>query len=116
MTSSTRRIIKHSTIYAVGNILRQVASFIMLPIYTRFLSPADYGVVGLLTFAMSIMEAFFGARLGEAMPKYYFQENAVDRKCAVISTAFMITATSSALTAGVLFAVRNSTSSLLFGS
>jgi O-antigen/teichoic acid export membrane protein len=97
MSSSTQRIVKHSTIYAIGNILRQIASFIMLPIYTHFLSPADYGVVGLLTFAMSIAEAFFGARLGEAMPKYYFQEGTPRRKNAVISTAFIITAASSAV-------------------
>lgn len=116
MSSSTQRIVKHSTIYAIGNILRQIASFIMLPIYTHFLSPADYGVVGLLTFAMSIAEAFFGARLGEAMPKYYFQEDSPRRKNAVISTAFIITAASSAIAAFVLYLFKTETSSLLFGS
>lgn len=114
--SQTGRIVKHSTIYAVGNIARQLAGFLMLPIYTRYLTPADYGVVGLLTFAMAIMEPFFGARLGEAMPKYYFQQEDERKKRAVISTALMITGAVSASTSLILFFFRSETSSLLFGS
>ena len=113
---SVGRMVKHSTIYAIGNMTRQLAGFLMLPIYTRYLTPADYGVVGLLTFALAIMEPFFGARLGEAMPKYYFQEQDQLKKNAVISTALAITGTVSATTALVLFFVRDATSSLLFGT
>lgn len=115
-TSQTKRILKHSTIYAAGNILRQLVGFLMLPIYTRYLSPADYGVVGLLTFAMSMMEPLFGARLGEAMPKYYFGEKDEEKKHAVVSTALIVTASISAATAFALFFIRERSSTLLFGT
>lgn len=110
------RMVRHSTIYAAGNMTRQLAGFLMLPIYTRYLTPADYGVVGLLTFALAIMEPFFGARLGAAMPKYYFQEESRKKRNAVISTALSITGAVSAATALILFLLRDSASSLLFGT
>ena len=63
----------HASIYAAGNILRQIAGFLMLPVYTRFLTPADYGVVGLMVFAVSLIELALGVRLQWAIPKYYFE-------------------------------------------
>ena len=115
-TSQTKRLLKHSTIYAAGNIARQLVGFLMLPIYTRFLTPADYGVVGLLTFAMSMMEPLFGARLGEAMPKYYFQEHDKTKQNSVISNALIVTALISTVTIIILFTLRNQTSKILFGT
>jgi len=114
--SQARRIVKHSTIYAAGNVIRQLAGFLMLPIYTRYLTPADYGVVGLLTFAMAMMEPLFGARLMAAMPKYYFEQDDEKSRNSVISTALIITGVISALTSLVLFFLRDETSSLLFGT
>jgi len=114
--SQARRIVKHSTIYATGNVIRQLAGFLMLPIYTRYLTPADYGVVGLLTFAMAMMEPLFGARLMAAMPKYYFEQDDEKSRNSVVSTALIITGAISALTSLVLFFLRDETSSLLFGT
>jgi O-antigen/teichoic acid export membrane protein len=65
--------ISHAATYAIGNIARRVVGFAMLPIYTRLLTPADYGVIGLLTFAVALFEPILGARLGWAIPKFYFE-------------------------------------------
>ena len=89
--SGAGKLVKHSSIYATGNILRQLAGFIMLPIYTRYLVPADYGVVGLLTFAVSLIELVFGARLVQAVPKFFYEQKGRSERHAVISTALLIT-------------------------
>ena len=88
---------KHSSVYAVGTILRQLAGFLMLPIYTRLLTPADYGVIGMATFAIAILEVFFGARLIQAVPKYYFQFDTMKKKNSVIFSALLLTSTISLL-------------------
>ena len=36
---------KHSAVYGLGTILNRVVGFIMITIYTRFLTPADYGIL-----------------------------------------------------------------------
>lgn len=110
------RLLKHSTIYAIGNISRQLVGFIMLPVYTRFLTPADYGVIGLLSFAIILLEGALGARLTQAMPKYYYQQtNDSDRK-SVVSTALIITALVSLVTSIAIFAFQDAGSSVLFGT
>lgn len=39
------QIIKNSILYSIGEILPRAVSLLLLPIYTRYLSPADYGII-----------------------------------------------------------------------
>src|SRR5258708_5945686 len=111
--SNAGRLIKHSSIYAIGNISRQLIGFVMLPVYTRYLTPADYGVIGLLTFSVSLLEGVFGARLGQAMPKFYFEQEGQRERNAVISTALMVTGGVSLIMTAAVFIGRNSAAELL---
>ena len=54
MTESVKKTISHAGIYGAGLIIQRSISIIMLPIYTRFLSPDEYGVVSLLTVATEV--------------------------------------------------------------
>ena len=111
-----RKMAGHGSIYAAGALIRQLVGFLMLPVYTRLLSPADYGVVGLMTFAVSIMELFFGARLGQAVPKYYFDYADRQKRSQIVSTAMIITCFVGFITTSVSILLRNQFSQLLFGS
>ena len=71
---SSRNLLGSSSLYAIGTVARQLVGFLMLPIYTRYLSPADYGAVGLLTLTLALLEPFLGMRLGGAISKFYFDE------------------------------------------
>lgn len=42
---NTNQLIKNTTIYALGDIVPRLLSFISFPILTNYLTPADYGVV-----------------------------------------------------------------------
>lgn len=44
MTDS-KKLIKNTTIYAIGDIAPRLLSFISFPILTRYLLPADYGII-----------------------------------------------------------------------
>jgi len=44
-----RSLGKSFTVYGLGDVATSIISFLLLPIYARFLSPADYGAIGLLT-------------------------------------------------------------------
>ena len=83
-----RSFLSHTATYAIGNVARRLVGFAMLPIYTRFLTPADYGVIGLLTFALALFEPVFGARLGRAIPKFYFETMNARHRRAVIWGGF----------------------------
>ena len=114
--TQAKRMVKHSSIYAIGNISRQLVGFVMLPVYTHYLTPADYGVVGLLIFMVSLIELVFGGHMFHAVPKYYFeQEGDRDRKT-IISTALLLTSVIS-LTAVIAVVLLRDYSSLgIFGT
>lgn len=103
-----------ASLFAIGNILRQVVGFIMLPVYTTYLSPEDYGVIGLMAFFIIVVEALFGARLMDAVLRFYHRGAPFDQK-AVISTAFWVTSIASAFVVFGLVYFRDPISNTLFG-
>ena len=111
----SRSFVSHAATYAVGNIARRFVGFAMLPIYTRFLTPADYGVIGLLTFALALFEPLLGARLGWAIPRFYFDAKDRRGKREVIWGALGLTAAASAVSVIVLILFRNVAADVLFG-
>jgi O-antigen/teichoic acid export membrane protein len=102
--------------YAIGNVARRFVGFVMLPIYTRFLTPADYGVIGLLTFALALMEPLLGARLGWAIPKFYFDASDGLSRRRVIWGALILTGAASTVSVLVLVLFRNIAADILFGN
>lgn len=110
-----RSFISHAATYAVGNIARRIVGFAMLPIYTRYLTPADYGVIGLLTFALALFEPLFGARMGRAIPKFYFDSSDEHGRRAVVWGTLATTAAVSAVSMVALVLLRGVGSQILFG-
>ena len=81
------KLTKHTVIYGAGMMISKVISFIMLPIYTRYLTPADYGTVELLTSTIDVISMIVGLGLTGTIFKYYYEyEDQTDRN-EVISTA-----------------------------
>lgn len=106
----------HAATYAIGNIVSRLVGFLMLPIYTRYLTPADYGAVGLLIFSLSLLEPLFGARLARAVPRFYFAAADGRSRRAVIWGALALTGAVSAVTTIAIVLFRHPASRLLFGS
>lgn len=90
MSKEMNKTISHTGIYTLGNIMRQMVSFIMLPIYTRCLTPADYGVIELLSMIIDFFAIFLGLRIGEAIFRFYTQYEDKREKNEVISTALIM--------------------------
>lgn len=49
MLKELKRVFKDTVIYGLGSLLPKAAGIILVPIYTRFLLPADYGIISLAT-------------------------------------------------------------------
>jgi O-antigen/teichoic acid export membrane protein len=54
-----RELSKNSAIYGLGEVAIQVVSFLLLNVYVRYLSPADYGVLALLGSVEAVAKLFF---------------------------------------------------------
>jgi O-antigen/teichoic acid export membrane protein len=81
----SKLLAKHSSIYAAGTAMQRLAGFLLLPLYTKYLTPSDYGIkeiLGLTTEVLSIL-------LATGIFRFYFDfENERDRN-GVISTAML---------------------------
>ncbi|MCL6432168.1 MAG: hypothetical protein K6V36_15135, partial [Anaerolineae bacterium] len=54
-------------LYGISLLLTRTASFLLFPVYTRFLSPADYGVLELLDLTLYAFGTLLGMRIGDAL-------------------------------------------------
>lgn len=68
------KILRNSIIYTVISVLQKGISFLLLPIYTLYLSPDDYGVLGVSSSITSFLAIFTTLSLGAASTRFYFQK------------------------------------------
>src|SRR5690554_7067562 len=47
-TYSVKKVLKGASMYSLGDVLVKASGFFLIPLYTRVLTPADYGIVGYL--------------------------------------------------------------------
>jgi O-antigen/teichoic acid export membrane protein len=81
-----KRFFKHTAVYTIGNLIYRGASFLLVPLYAHYLTPADYGALELLYATSAIFQSLFASGLAHAAMRFYFEyEDRKDRN-AVIST------------------------------
>ena len=85
---NARQWSKHLLTYGVGMVLLNALSFVLLPLYTRRIGPADFGVLELLNRSGDILQMFLTCGLLMAALSFY-QLEAIDpkRQRLVFSTA-----------------------------
>lgn len=100
---NARTIVSRTAIYGVGKALRGLASFVMLPIYTRYLAPADYGLVELLNVITDLTALLIGSRVAVGIFKYYSDAPTPATKRQVIATALLLLIVANAIGVFVLW-------------
>lgn len=66
-------LLKHSAIYAVGQLLSRLSSLLLLPVYTSYLRPADYGVIAILDLLAALLSILCGSGMAAAVGRYHFE-------------------------------------------
>jgi O-antigen/teichoic acid export membrane protein len=111
-----RRVGRHTIIYAVGILLSRALSVVMLPIYTRYLTPADYGVMELIGMTLEVIAIFAGAQIALGIFRYYHKADTEAERNAVVSTALLGLGISYVLVGAIAFTAAAPISRLVWGS
>lgn len=77
-------------IYGIGMMLSRAVSFLMLPIYTRYLTTADYGVLQLLDMTLDISYILFTAGMTAGLGLFYYQTHSQQERADLVRTAFAL--------------------------
>ncbi len=95
--SSLQRVLQHSTLYAFGNIAGRIVAFLAIPFYSRFLSPAQYGLIELIELSTQTVAIAFGLQaVGTALTRLFHDQASPAAERNVVSTALIGTAMLSA--------------------
>ena len=61
---------RHSMVYLLGIILSKAVSFLMLPVYTRFLTPGDYGIMELTEMTLDVISIIAGGGIATGIFRF----------------------------------------------
>ena len=84
------RFFKHSSIYAIGNILNRVGAFLLLPLYTGYLSVGQYGSLELFYSIYAVISGVLGVGIAHATLRFYFDSDDQPSRYRVVSTNFWV--------------------------
>ena len=114
--SQLKRLGKHSVIYGLGGLVSRMLAVLLLPLYTRYLSPADYGEVEVIVAATAVLAIVLRFGISNAFFRFYFDSPDQAHRVTVLRTSFWFTMTTATagLIVGVLLAPE--ISHVLFGS
>ena len=100
MRKDFTRLAKIALIYGSGTVVAQAAAVLLLPLYSRALTPADYGVLAVVALVTGILTPFLSMGLGNGLIRYYYEyESAQERQQLVRSCLVAVVMPSLAVTA-----------------
>jgi O-antigen/teichoic acid export membrane protein len=106
IAAQIKRLGKHSAIYGVGGLVQRIVAVLLLPVYTRYLNPSDYGAIEALVALTAVLMALLRSAIQNSLFRFYFDSEDERRRLLVIRTSFWFTMGSAtlALGAGLVFA------------
>ena len=110
-----RDLLKHSSIYAIGQILTRMASILLLPLYTHCLTPADYGITAILDLTASILSLMIGGGMVTAVTRFHFDSDSELHRDRVWWTGITFVSVAALLILGPLWVGRKWLSDVTLG-
>ncbi len=90
MRSSFAETIKGALALGISSSLVTAVGFLLIPLYTRYLSVEEFGLLGLINLAVSIAVAIFGMGMNTAIFRSYFDYEESSDKRKLVGTALIV--------------------------
>ncbi len=114
MFKELKRLIKQSAIYGVGSIASPFIGFVMLPVYARFLTPSEYGILAVTTVAINFVAALASLGMNSGLIRFYFDYTEKKDKDQVVVSSLIFSFLASAVFAAILWLFSGPISSVVF--
>ena len=90
MKAHLNRLFKGTVTYGIGGMLQQLVSFLLLPIFTAYLTTADYGIIGILGVVGFLVTPMLQLGIGVSTGIVYFEKEDAGHRCRVTWTALIV--------------------------
>jgi O-antigen/teichoic acid export membrane protein len=88
--SLIKQISKDTLIYGLGKGLKKFIGLLLLPVYTRALSPEDFGILDTLGSGLFFIIVFFNFGLDSAVSYFYFKPEDEKERGKILFTVFIL--------------------------
>jgi O-antigen/teichoic acid export membrane protein len=88
MLNKLKSTIKHSAIYSIGGIASKLIGIVLLPLYTKHITVAEYGVLGILEVTIMILTQVLILGQSNAYLRFYDLDENINRKKSLLFTLF----------------------------
>lgn len=114
MDNKIKKVFSDSLIYGFGNVVNRFIAFLLLPLYTHYFSPKEFGVFSLV-YAFWFFAAIFYLYGMETAFQKFFIEAPPDNKKKIFSSSFILLFNTSLALSLVLYLLSPSVARLLTG-
>ncbi len=108
-----RRLVRSLAAYQVADVVSKFIAVLLLPVYTRYIAPAGYGIVELLGNGVILISILVRFGMIEAFLRYHFADIDQQRRDALARRAVTFTLVATTLAAAVLAALAGPLSKLV---
>ncbi|HYH18723.1 MAG TPA: oligosaccharide flippase family protein [Azospirillum sp.] len=89
MASEAATVFRHGWIYLVANIVNRAAGLLLLPLYTKVLTPTEFGIYGLIVVFCDLLAVMLMIGLNNAFTVVYFEYAEEPARRRVVSTCVL---------------------------
>jgi O-antigen/teichoic acid export membrane protein len=111
-----KELFGHGAVYGIGSVLQALLGFVLIPLYTKNLSPEMYGAWALITLCGTLAGVVFYLGVSSALARSYYDYPEGPGRKAAVNTALLMTGLGAAtqITAGLVWGDR--LSAAVFGT
>jgi O-antigen/teichoic acid export membrane protein len=115
VTAYLKRLVSSLAAYQVADVVSKFIAVLLLPVYTRYIPPAGYGVVELLANGVILISILVRFGMIESFLRFYFSDDDVDRRDALARRAVIFLLVSTTVVSLALAAAAEPLSKLILG-
>lgn len=80
------KLAAHTAWYTLGNLIPRISNFLLLPLYSAFLSPADYGIISAMLTLQMVMLPICTLALDRGLERLFFDSDDPGERKRIVST------------------------------
>lgn len=88
MLNKLKQTGKQALVYSLGNISAKLIGFILLPLYTSYLTTEEYGILAILEITSTFMVAVLSFKLSTAMMRWCSNEKSIEKTKSILFTTY----------------------------
>jgi O-antigen/teichoic acid export membrane protein len=115
VTGYLKRLVSSLAAYQVADVVSKFIAVLLLPVYTRYITPSGYGVVELLANGVIFVSILVRFGMIEAFLRYFFTDEDQARRDALVRRATLFLLITTTIAAGALAAAAEPLSKIVLG-